>query len=68
MVLEGKLLYKSDGTTSRFIAGTPDFCGLGCLIVQGIRVPFPTCTTHSMTVFNTPTVIDTTVFNASTVV
>jgi hypothetical protein len=48
-MIEGKLLYKSDGSTSCFIAGIPDICEAGCLIVDNIRVPSPTCTMHSET-------------------
>jgi hypothetical protein len=39
-------LYKSDGTSLERTVGEEDFCGAGCLIVQGIRVPFPDCNIH----------------------
>lgn len=45
------MIYKSDTHISPFKAGVPDFCEAGCLMVQGIRVPFPTCTMHAMTSF-----------------
>lgn len=41
------MIYKSDGSAPLRRIGEEDICGAGCVIVQGIRVPFPTCKMHS---------------------
>lgn len=51
------MIYKSDCRTDRFTAGIEDFCGAGCLLVKGIRVPFPDCTVHAMRSFKSESVV-----------
>lgn len=40
------IIYKSDGSAHKKVAGIGDFCDRGCVLVDNIRVPFPDCSLH----------------------